>query len=219
MAQAESGKSFFATKPEIDRLLDKLAAELAGKLDSSHRSMMLIGPSRCGKSLLADRLAQRYGLHVLRTDHLRRKLYKDAHWRDRVRVVKYFYKRLLLMFPHGLLIEGDQFIGRKENFGAWAARNGVAFIGIGYSFDRPQDKLADLIAYQQTGRCWLVESGSTEEVTAFVHKIIDWSRHVKWRCKYLKLPYFDLDSADFEAELERIMGEIAAFYPEGVTNY
>jgi len=194
----------FATKVEVDRFLQGLRDELSASALATMPSLIVSGPARCGKSRLAEEIAARYGHRILSTDWIRASLYPKSRWKDRRRVTKYVYKSLLLSFPTGIILEGDVFFSSKDRISDWAIRRGVPFIGIGYSFDRPQDKYEDLVAYHRQDRCWLVESRTDEELHDFAAQIVAWSRDFRARCEDRGASYFDLDSRAFATEIDRI---------------
>lgn len=205
---AETGPG--TRKAEIDRYLTELFAQISAAPLPDLPSVLISGAVRCGKTKVARRVALRGGFHHLKTDQIRNRTYLNCTEAEKRRIAKYVFRRILLRFPKGVLIEGTGIMDAPCDLPVWANARGIAFFAIGYSFDTPEAKHRDLLAYRAAHTCWTQNSKSDEEMLRFARRLIRRSREIKQFCASHDLPYFDLDSARFDAERDRIMHQIEA---------
>ena len=171
-------------------------------------SVLISGTVRCGKTKVARRVALRGGFFHLKTDQIRNQTYGNAPEAEKRRIAKYVYRRILLRFPTGVLIDGTGIMDAPCELPLWADARGIAFFAIGYSFDTPEAKQRDLIAYRAENACWTQHSKSDDEMGRFARRLIRRSKDIRQFCELHGLPYFDLDSGSFDAERERITRQI-----------
>ncbi len=204
----ENTQSTAIRKVEIDHYLTELFTKIAAAPLPDLPSVLISGAVRCGKTKVARRVSLRGGYYHLRTDDIRNQTYLDAPEAEKRRAAKYVFRRILLQFPKGVLIEGTGLMDAPCALPVWADRRGIAFFAIGYSFDTPEAKQHDLLAYRADNTCWTKQRKSDEEMLRFARRLIRRSKDIKRYCEAEDLPYFDLESARFEAERARIVREI-----------
>ena len=195
-------------KVALDRYLERLFEKISAAQLPDLPSVLISGAVRCGKTKVARRVALRGGYYHLRTDQIRNQTYMDAPEGEKRRIAKYVYRRILLRFPKGVLIDGTGIMDAPCELPLWADARGIAFFAIGYAFDTPEAKQRDLLAYRAENACWTKQSKSDDEMLRFARRLIRRSADIKQFCAAHGLRYFDLDSARFEAERERILREI-----------
>ncbi len=195
-------------KAAIDAALGSLFAQVAQAAPGNLPSVLISGTIRCGKTKVASKLARRTGLHHIRTDDIRNEFYPDVSEADKRRIVKYVFRRLLLRFPTGVLIDGTALMDAPCELPLWAARRGFAFHAIGYSFDTPEAKHRDLLAYRAIASCWTKRSRTDAEMMRFARRLIRRSQDIRAFCAAHGLSYFDLESGHFDAERDRIVQAI-----------
>lgn len=195
-------------KAEIDIYLDGLFTQIEATPRPDLPSVILSGTLRCGKTKVARALAARTGYLRLPTDKIRNATYLDCPEPEKRRIAKYVFRRILLRFPTGVMIEGTGAMDAPCELPLWASRRGIAFFAIGYSFDRPDDKHRDLLAYRETQSCWTKRSKSDAQMLGFARRVIRRSQEIKAFCNAADLPYFDLDSGQFDTERDRIIHTI-----------
>lgn len=195
-------------KADIDPLLVRLRAEIDAARKTDLPSCVISGAVRCGKSKVAQQLARKHGYLRLATDQIRNATYRGCSNPDKRRIAKYLFRRILLENPQGLLIEGTGAMDADPTLPLWAARHGIAFFAIGYSFDRPKAKQHDLLAYRAAQPCWTQNSKSDAEMLQFARRLIRRSQSIKSFCATHGLPYYDLDSRLFTQERDRIVADI-----------
>jgi hypothetical protein len=205
---AEQTQSAAFRKADIDAYLTGLFAKISAAQLPDLPSILISGAVRCGKTKVARRVSLRGGYYHLRTDDIRNQTYLDAPEAEKRRVAKYVFRRILLRFPKGVLIEGTGLMDAPCELPVWADRRGIAFFAIGYAFDTPEAKQRDLLAYRAENTCWTKQSKSDEEMLRFARRLIRRSNDIKRYCAAEGLAYFDLDSARFDAERARIVREI-----------
>ncbi len=197
-------------KAAVDRYLTELFAQIDAAPLPDLPSVLISGAVRCGKTKVARRVALRAGFHHLKTDQIRNRTYLNCSENEKRRIAKYVYHRILLQFPKGVLIEGTGIMDAPCELPKWADARGIAVFAIGYSFDTPEAKHRDLLAYRAAQTCWTKNSKSDDEMLRFARRLIRRSTEIKQYCAAQGLPYFDLDSARFDAERDRIMHQIEA---------
>lgn len=195
-------------KAEIDAALDTLFAGVEATQPSALPSVLISGTIRCGKTKVANKLARRTGLYHIKTDEIRNAFYLGVSEAEKRRIVKYVFRRLLLRYPTGLLIDGTALMDAPCELPLWAARRGIAFHAIGYSFETPKAKHRDLLAYRAIASCWTKRSNSDDEMRRFARRLIRRSQDIRRFCDANGLSYFDLDSGDFDRERDRVVRAI-----------
>jgi hypothetical protein len=197
------------SKPEIDTELAALFARIKAGAPPPLPTVLISGTIRCGKTKVANKLARRTGLLHIKTDEIRNAFYLGTSEAEKRRIVKYVFRRLLLQFPTGLLIEGTALMDAPCELPLWAHRRGLAFHAIGYSFDTPEAKHRDLLTYRAMASCWTKRSKTDAEMLRFAKRLIRRSKEIRAFCATHGLSYFDLDSGRFDAERDRIVQAIA----------
>ncbi len=202
------------SKAELDHYLAQLFERIAKQPLPDLPSVVISGALRCGKTKVSRRLARDLGYHRLVTDEIRNDTYLNCPQGEKRRIAKYVYRRLLLRFPRGVLLDGTAALDPPRDLPPWAQARGIAFFAIGYSFDRPEDKHRDLLAYRRHQSCWTSRSLSDADMRELAERVIAQSKRIRAFCEARDLRYFDLDSARFEAERRRIVAEITAALTE-----
>jgi|GEM_PF-1430409 len=196
------------TKAAIDAYLTVLLADIATYAPAPVPSVIVTGTMRCGKTLVARRLARRNGMYHVPSDRLRHATYINCDDATKLRVVKYIYKRLLLAYPSGLVLDGTVFLDTGVTLPHWAVQRGIGCVAIGYSLDTPARKARHMIAFRKTRDCWTSGRKSDAELRQLARKIIGRSKDIKAQCAANGWPYFDLDSGQFRTEKHRIVRRI-----------
>ncbi|WFE74844.1 hypothetical protein [Roseinatronobacter sp. S2] len=196
------------TKAAIDAYLEMLFADIATYAPAPVPSLIVTGTMRCGKTLVARRLARRNGMYHIPSDRLRHATYITSDEATKLRVIKYIYKRLLLAHPTGLVLDGTVFLDHGVTLPQWAVRRGMVCVAIGYSHDTPARKARHMIAFRKTHDCWTSGRKSDAELRRMARMIIGRSKDIKAQCAANGWPYFDLDSGQFHAENRRIVRRI-----------
>ncbi|MCC5962457.1 MAG: hypothetical protein JJU09_04955 [Rhodobacteraceae bacterium] len=201
------------TAPPPDRAairayLDSLTTRIADERPPDLPSVLISGAIRCGKTRVARQVCNATRLVRLETDHLRNALILGLSERDKRRVAKYVYRQILLRHPRGLLIDGTALMDAPCELPLWARRRGILFLAIGYSEGRVPDKTRDLLAFRASNPCWTHKMTDDAGVKRLARQIIQRSKEVREFCAAHELPYFHLDSGQFDAERDRVAREI-----------
>lgn len=200
----ETQQGIALRKATIDGYLEDVFNRIAAQSLPDLPSVLISGAVRCGKTKVARRVATRGGFYHLKTDEIRNQTYLDRPEAEKRRIAKYVFRRILLRFPKGVLIEGTGLIDAPCDLPAWADARGIAFFAIGYAFDTPKAKQRDLLAYRAENACWTQRNISDQEMLRFSRRLIRRSTEIQHFCATRGLPYFNLDSARFDAECTRI---------------
>lgn len=206
------------SKAAIDAYLTQLFESIAQQPLPDLPSAVISGTLRCGKTKVSRSLVRQLGYHRLVTDEIRNATYLDCPQAEKRRIVKYVYRRILLRFPRGVLLDGTAALDPPRDLPLWAKTRGIAFFAIGYSFDRPEDKHRDLLTYRNSQSCWTSRTLSDADMRDMAERVIRQSKTVRTYCATHDLPYFDLDSASFDAERDRIVASITQTLTTGQKN-
>lgn len=196
------------TKAAVDAYLAQVAQAIRADKPPALPSVIVTGAMRCGKTRVAKAVSQETGMIHMPSDRLREAIYGDADGAVRARLIKYAYKRLLLMHPTGLVLEGTVFLDTDNALLAWAKKRGVQTFVIGYARNRVARKARSMIKFRQRHECWTTDRYSDEDMTRLARRIILHSQNLRARAKVEGLTYLDLDSAHFQPELARVTGVI-----------
>ena len=197
-----------ASKAALGRYLETLLADIAARPLADAPSVLISGAVRCGKTKVANRVAARGEYVHLKTDQIRNATYLHSSGAEKRRAAKYLFRRILLRFPRGVLIDGTALMDAPCDLPLWARARGIAVFAIGYSAGTPEDKRRDLLAYRTENNCWTKRSKSDAEMLRFARRLIRRSKEIRAYCEDNDLPYYDLDSAHFAKERARIVTDI-----------
>ncbi len=196
-------------KAALDAYLQELFRKIEAQDLPDLPSVLISGTLRCGKTKVSRKLARRLGYCRLATDEIRNATYLHCPKAEKRRIAKYVYRRILLQFPRGVLLDGTAALDPPRRLPIWAKARGIGFFAIGYAFDRPDDKERDLLAYRRAHPCWTTRNMSDTDMHDLAERVIRQSKGIRAYCRAHDLPYFDLDSARFAPERDRIVAEIA----------
>lgn len=138
------------------------------------------------------------------SDRIRNATYLASDGAERARLVKYVYKRLMLMHPTGLVLEGTVFLDHGVTLALWAKSRGFHVFAIGYALDDIQRKARSLIAFRQANDCWTNGRNTDAELRRLARRIVTRSRDIRTYCEAHDLTYLDLDSGRFHKEAQRV---------------
>ena len=192
------------TKAQVDAFLLELSGQITSLNPAPVRSVLITGAMRGGKSIVAQTIAQQAGMLHIPADRIRNATYVHTDSVIRARLVRYIYKRLLLMHPTGLVIEGTVFLDRGVTLPLWAKERGFKVFAIGYALDDAGRKARSMIAYRRKNPCWTTGARTDAEIRQMARRIVARSRDIRTYCEANKLTYLDLDSGRFNVDLRRV---------------
>ncbi|MGP9790741.1 hypothetical protein [Roseinatronobacter sp. NSM] len=205
------------TKAALDAYLDVLLADIANYAPAAVPSLIVTGAMRCGKTLVARRVARRNGMYHVPGDRLRKATFRNSDEATKQRVIKYISKRLLLAHPTGLVLDSTIFLDRGVTVPHWASTRGIPCVAIGYAQDNPARKAQSMIAFRKTAKCWTSRSKSDADMHKLARQIIWRSKEIKAVCATQGWPYFDLEAAAFSREKRRVVYAIETLLHHGRT--
>lgn len=192
------------TKAQVDAYLAAFSAEITAFEPAPVRSIIVTGTVRCGKTLVAKEICARANMVHIPSDRIRNATYVATEGAERARLIKYIYKRLLLMHPTGLVIEGTVFLDAGVTLPLWARARGFKVFAIGYALDDAKRKARSMIAFRRSNPCWTTGARTDAEIRRMARRIVLRSRDIRAYCEKHGLVYLDLDSGRFNAELNRV---------------
>ncbi|MBR3372247.1 MAG: hypothetical protein IKG52_16630 [Rhodobacteraceae bacterium] len=193
------------TRAALDAYVQVLLADIAAYAPAPVPSLIVTGAMRCGKTLVARRVARRNGLYHVPGDRLRKATFRNCDQATKLRILKYICKRLLLAHPTGLVLDSTIFLDRGVTLPHWASKRGMHCVAIGYSQDDPARKAQSMIAFRKTAKCWTSRSKSDADMHKLARQIIFRSKEIKALCATQGWPYFDLEADAFSREKRRVV--------------
>jgi hypothetical protein len=187
---------------QIDAYLAELSRAITRANPPATPTILITGAMRCGKTRVAKEICAHKGMIHIPSDKLRNAVYLGAEGALRVRLVHYVYKRLILMHPTGLVIEGTVFLDNDINLTRWAKARGVKTFAIGYSHRNVARKAHSLITFRKKHKCWTSDLYTDAELHNVARKIILNSRQIKQRARSEGFRYLDLDSTKFASQMQ-----------------
>jgi hypothetical protein len=223
------GAGYHAAYAACFRLgLDGPAARLAARASMSNlrrpaiarRSALISGLGRVGKTILARRLAERYGYQVLTTDHALDYFFAIPDDAERLRFRERFYASIVGAWPAGLLVEGDDFILRNRARYAktdheidigparvLAERFGIDIFLLGNTDITAEDKIRAFETYSAVAECWTPELRDVRKYALWSIRV---SRTLRGLADGERIHYVEIDCDDFEGSIARTADMIAA---------
>ncbi|TVP73229.1 MAG: hypothetical protein EA339_03835 [Rhodobacteraceae bacterium] len=208
MPQPPAAKTAPPGQRTITTYLQGLSEQIAAAGPPALPSVLISGTMRCGKTRVARALAARTGHVIVETDQIRNALYGNCNEADRRRVMKYTFRKLLLRWPKGILVEGTALMDTPCELPIWAHRRGLKFVTIGYSDGSAEAKTRDLLAFRATHQCWTRKVMDDAGVARLARKILNRSKELEAFCAAHGMDYHHLESSRFHAECARIAQEI-----------
>lgn len=205
---------------DIARLLER-----SGRHGRLKRNCLITGPARVGKTLLAQRLAERTGTVALSLDIIREVFW---HLRDdarRAQARRVLFEGLLEAFPGRLVLESDDLVclNRSDRNPAydplsldlaaeWQRRGLARVCVVGCADSSPEQKLGALESWRAKGKCWTETHPAFAAETGLLRladEIVQTSRTLRDLSRAQGLSYIELGSDDFSGSLEAAVIRIA----------
>jgi hypothetical protein len=193
---------------QIDAYLAELSRAIAHANPPATPTILITGAMRCGKTRVAKEICAHTGMIHIPSDKLRNAVYLGTEGALRVRLVHYVYKRLILLHPTGLVIEGTVFLDNDINLTRWAKARGVKAFAIGYSHRNVARKAKSLVSFRKNHKCWTSDLYTDAELHNVARKIILNSRQIKQRARAEGFRYLDLDSTLFASQMQDVVQTI-----------
>lgn len=196
------------TKQAADAFLEALFADIAAYDPLPRPSLIITGVMRSGKTQMARRLAAQMGLYHLPTDKVRNVTYGTVDDATRQRLIKYLYKRVLLQYPRGVVLEGTAFCDRGITLLDWAQARGIPCFVIGCGTDTAEQKTQAMLRYRARRNCWTTETRSDADLRRMARRLIGRSRDLQQECAARGTPYFDISASRFRQDRKNTLQAI-----------
>ena len=180
---------------------------------SSNTSILISGPPRCGKSILAKEICKKHEMFHLKTDYVKSILYEGLEFKQRKWAASYIYRKVLLGFPTGVVIEGTALTDISKNIPYWATNKGrdIPFFCLGYTSCYLM-KFGKMLEYSQTNKCWTNGKLSEDQLRDLAKHIVEKSVHNKIICDQNGFKFFEIGTNNFKADINHIIAEIEVSY-------
>ncbi len=190
------------------------------------RNLIVTGPPRVGKSLLAQRIVAQSAAYHVNVDRMRLWYFSDRDEARREASRRAVFEGVLAASPNGIVIDGDDFISaNRSKFGGihplgldqlveWRARGLAGVIVVGSSDVDPESKLDGLQAWRDTGRCWTTQHSvysDEAKLPKLAAEIVRTSRMLRDLCAADHLMFLSLGSTRFD----EIIGSAATLLAAG----
>jgi len=185
---------------------------------NGHRTVLLGGVSRVGKSTLAETLCTRHGFRHIDLDYVVNRIYAVDDPEDRARFRASFYRSLLRHLPVGHVIEGDDLVisdrwhasgvfGQEPldlgMLGEMARSSALPAFVLGAAGMPAGERLA--ILRRDDG--WVTEL-SEPEMHAYVEFLASGSTLLRDGADAAGVTYLDVGRAEFPTSLDRLADQI-----------
>jgi len=191
-------------------------------------NLLLMGPPRVGKSLLAQRLEAGGGWLWVEYDY-----YRSAYWQIEDRLVRrsareLFYTTIATSFSSGILLEGDDLLtgdrscvaGLDSGIDPLSAEHiqrlrrisNFNYAAVGSSTCTPEVKLRGMKRAHMVEPCWAVAMGE-QRLTRLALGITGLSQRIEAFCRENAVPYFDIHPDEFTAHLAAAWRHLVAANP------
>jgi len=190
-----------------------------GRPLNEHRTVLVGGLSRVGKSTLGAALAARHGFRHIRLDYFVNRIHAVNDPVGRARFRSSFYHRLLRQVPVGHVIEGDDLVledrwNLSSTFGQEPLELGMLG-GLGESFALPafvvgtaEADLEERVAILQQDDSWIAELSDVER-RGYAEFLIHGSAILRERAEDAGVTYLELGGTDFRSAIEAFADRIA----------
>lgn len=195
-------------KNERFNLIDLYAGKLAEHNSVQSPAIMIAGPSRTGKTNIAQAISTRFGYRIIYLDMLRDYYYDILDPDDRLEIKMYAYNKILESAHTGYVLEGFDPVLRNE---CWTGgdrglsldllidlnkKYSVKVILVGYSNIDIEKKTDEVINWQiKTGDCCMLNK-DREEIKKFIEYNVTVSHSLKEMSSNL-FDYYDISTFDF----------------------
>lgn len=181
------------------------------------RSIVLLGFSRNGKTLIAKGVASRLAYQVISLDEIRRILDTFEGSATAFPCRSYIITTFFRKHREGILMEGDDLFGentkklvieRREQFGD-AVRKllelGVIVVFVGSADANATQKAGAIKKYGSTNVCWAAEKYNITELEDLAKRNIAFSADLKMLALDIGVPYFGIRSDTFEGDIATVI--------------
>lgn len=172
-------------------------------------SIIVAGPQRCGKSTVAKLISKDQKMFHLESDYVRDRLYGKLIGDQRTWSATFAFRKILTLFPHGILAEGTVFTDDAKSVPFWGSKNGrdipVYFIGSTSDYNK---KYEAMLSFRKYNSCWTSQKISNSELLRLAERITKRSFVYKELCLKHGFTYFDIDPLNFDRDITRIATNI-----------
>lgn len=172
-------------------------------------SIIIGGAQRCGKSTVAKLISKDLKMFHLKSDYVRDRLYGKLKGRQKRWSASFSLKKILTLFPHGVLAEGTVFTDNAKSVPIWGSKNErnipVYFIG---STSDYRKKYEAMLSFRKENSCWTSQKLSNSELLGLAKHITEKSSANKELCLKHGFTYFDIDPLNFDRDIIKIATEI-----------
>lgn len=208
-------------REQVFEALKDCVCNLPIKGDGGRKSCLITGRARTGKTIISTALARSHGFALVSLDQLR-DIYlqvKDASLRDEMR--QFILDELFGLFPEGVIVEGDDLIyvnrdlGNDSNnlsldfCGSLADRHKIKCFVVGNADAGVDAKATALRNYQQTGKCWTVDSPRWNDLPARAAELIEDSQRLRAMAPAHDITYIEMDVINFDLAVKNAAEKIA----------
>lgn len=202
---------------KITRILENLKPN---KPELNNAPILLLGPARTGKSLVAQKLKESHGFTVINLDKIRS---SQPQILDTIHFRLAFLTDLLKIIPKGIIIEGDSLVGNSfisnktlDNialmpyFNLFMKMNKGLFVTL-VNYDLPPSKKALAINnWRENNPCWTTNNNYTDkQILNLAERMLAYSKGIKEMSDFINNPCFQIGtSSDFNSEIETIAEKI-----------
>lgn len=187
--------------------LVQISSDIERSNPSVTPSIIIGGAQRCGKTTVARLISKDLKMFRLKSDYVSRSLYGKLNVKQKRWSASYVFKKLLTLFPQGIIAEGTIFTDIAKNISIWGNKRNIAVYIIG-STSSYEKKHATMLSFRNNNSCWTSEKFSDSELLNLAKSITEKSVVNRELCLKHGFTYFDVDPCNFDRDIKRIATKI-----------
>lgn len=195
-------------------------ASIRNEASGKFRNLIVAGPPRSGKSLLADQVKQLTAGAIVNCDTISRAYHGLPDAEKRLEAMDQIYSAIFRRCSFGLIIVGDEFVTRDcasgmgiDFMNIYKQSFDVKALVIGCDQDSVDQKFSCIEEWRKTRSCWTNRNprfSSEESRKRLANYIIGRSKNIRRICQENDIDYRSIHSSSFMEDIGRISQEISS---------
>lgn len=181
------------------------------------KTTIITGFPRVGKSIIANKLSERFRAYVLKVDQVRKIYWEEKNDLKRQEIRKKILSRIIELFPMGLIIEGDEFISENRYVKRGTRPLSLDFLEfmknrydmkvcvIGNRSTTIKEKTSAIKTHRKLGECWTLNDENyvnEENIASLAKKTVEVSFILANIASEKGIAYYDINPEIFFKDVE-----------------
>lgn len=192
--------------------------------ESKFRSIIISGYPRVGKSILSEKLSNKFNGTLLKTDALRKIYWEIEDGGRRQKVRENLYNEIIKNYPHNLIVEGDDFISENRSIDSALKPYSLDLISqlkdtydieacvIGNKETSVNDKVSGLKEFRSEGDCWTLKNAKykkSKNLQNLAKGTVEASKSLWYLSEKSNVIYFEIRSINFNEDISTALEKIS----------